>query len=55
MQVALDGGRWVLGAIESGAGADVGAAHQRLLNTLGAQPGLLSDMDLVADMLYERD
>jgi hypothetical protein len=54
-KLALDGTRWVLGAGEPGtidAGAFEAAVGTKAIQQ--AQTGLISDMDLVADAIYQR-
>lgn len=56
MKVAEEGMRWVCGA--DGAGPGEIAAFQQAVNLtaiLNTQAGLLSDMDFVGDVLYERN
>jgi alkylation response protein AidB-like acyl-CoA dehydrogenase len=55
MKAAGEGARWVLGAAEPGA-VDPATFEKSLgIDSIrGAQEGLLADMDLVADVLYDR-
>jgi alkylation response protein AidB-like acyl-CoA dehydrogenase len=54
MKAAEEGGRWVLGAAEDSTDAGQLAEAMRLPAILAAQTGLVADMDLIADFLYER-
>ncbi|MCP4966757.1 MAG: acyl-CoA dehydrogenase [bacterium] len=54
-KVALDGTRWVLGAAETGSVDAAGfEAAVGMKAIQGAQSGLLTDMDALADTLYDR-
>jgi acyl-CoA dehydrogenase len=54
-KVAVDGVRWVAGALPPGDGAVAGLAGSlRLDEVRAAQAGLIADMDRVADVLYAR-
>jgi alkylation response protein AidB-like acyl-CoA dehydrogenase len=54
-KLALDGTRWVLGAAEPGAIDTAGfEAAVGIKAIQHAQSGLISDMDAIADILYDR-
>ncbi|AQZ63241.1 Butyryl-CoA dehydrogenase [[Actinomadura] parvosata subsp. kistnae] len=52
MKIAEEGARWVLGALPAGDAA--GLEGLRADDVRAAQRGLLADMDLIADVLYDR-
>jgi hypothetical protein len=53
-KVALDGTRWVAGALDPGSPVLAGLAGIPNDAIRAAQAGLLADMDRVADALYGR-
>ena len=53
-RVALDGSRWVAGAADPGSPAVASVANIPTAAIQAAQAGLITDMDYVADALYDR-
>ncbi|MEI2765585.1 MAG: acyl-CoA dehydrogenase family protein [Dermatophilaceae bacterium] len=53
-RVALDGSRWVAGAADPGTPAVAAVGGIPVPAILAAQAGMVTDMDAVADALYER-
>ena len=53
-RVALDGSRWVAGAADPGSPAVAAVANIPTAAIQAAQAGLVTDMDYVADALYDR-